>query len=125
MFPWKTREAKASGVPFVALSQLGNARWTRDKASLTREGMLHNAIGYRCVRLIAEAAAGVRWRVNDGAKDALALLEQTPNNRALSFWRPSMVIYRPMGMLICMAWCLMMVRNIKCRAKSIPCALIV
>lgn len=78
MFPWKTREAKASGVPFVALSQLGSARWTRDKASLTREGMLQNAIGYRCVRLIAEAAAGVRWRNNEGSEDALALLDN-PN----------------------------------------------
>ncbi len=78
MFPFKTREAKASGVPFVALSQLGTARWTRDKISLAREGMVNNAIGYRCVRLIAEAAAGVRWKASEGGEDALALLDN-PN----------------------------------------------
>ncbi len=81
MFPWKTREAKASGAPFVALSQLGSARWTRDKRALAREGMLNNAIGYRCVRLIAEAAAGVRWQLDaptPSGEKALALLDN-PN----------------------------------------------
>lgn len=58
-FGWRTREAK-SAMPLVALSQLGDARWgSRNGAALTRDGYLQNAIAYRAVRMVAEAAASV------------------------------------------------------------------
>lgn len=54
-------DAKASRTAgLVALFPGGTARWTpRDYASLAREGFQRNAIAYRAVRLIAEAAAGL------------------------------------------------------------------
>lgn len=54
-------EAKASRTGrLIAFLSAGRPRWTpRDYASLAREGYARNAIAYRSVRLIAEAAASV------------------------------------------------------------------
>ncbi len=48
-------EQKASAVGgLVAFHYGGRAVWTaRDQASLTRVGYLNNAVGFRCVRMIA------------------------------------------------------------------------
>ena len=44
--------------PLIALTSGGRARWTpRDYAHLAVEGFGRNAVAYRCVRMIAEAAA--------------------------------------------------------------------
>ena len=53
-------EAKASRTAkLIAWAALGQPVWTpRDFASLAREGFAKNAVVYRCVRMIAEAAAG-------------------------------------------------------------------
>ena len=74
MFPFFRREAKASGaMPLVALSQLGAAHWSRrDPRTLAREGYERNAVGYRCIRMIAEAAASVALTSDDGTPDLLA-----------------------------------------------------
>jgi HK97 family phage portal protein len=57
--PGASRQEEKS-VPLVALAQMGDAKWGgRDAASLVRDGYLRNAIAYRCVRLVAEAAAAV------------------------------------------------------------------
>jgi HK97 family phage portal protein len=79
------REAKASRTgPLFALQLQGRAVWTpRDYAALAREGFERNAVAYRCVRMIAEAAASVPWLLYDGARELtahplLSLLE-TPN----------------------------------------------
>jgi len=41
-----------------ALHGAGRASWTpRNYAALSREGFERNAVAYRCVRLVAEAAA--------------------------------------------------------------------
>ncbi len=62
-------ETKASP-PLIALSLAGRASWTnRDYASLAKEGVMTNAIVYRCVRMIAEAAASVPWLLYDGAQE--------------------------------------------------------
>ncbi len=46
--------------PIVSLHSVGQAQWTpRNYASLAREGFAGNAIGYRCVRMIAEAAGSI------------------------------------------------------------------
>jgi HK97 family phage portal protein len=58
--------------------------WTpRDYAGLAREGYARNPVVYRCVRMIAEAAASVPWLLYEGARELdrhplLALLN-TPN----------------------------------------------
>ena len=52
--------------PLLALQTLGLARWMpRSNSELTRAGYERNAIVYRCVRMIAEAAATVPWLVYD------------------------------------------------------------
>ena len=46
--------------PLVALHLGGRAAWSgRDYSALSREGYQRNAIVYRCIRLISEAAASV------------------------------------------------------------------
>jgi len=76
-----------SGTPLVAL-QLANsahsASWTpRNYAALAREGYQQNAIAYRCIRLIAEAAASVPLCVRRDTEcaggDPAARLLRKPN----------------------------------------------
>ena len=80
-------EAKASATAaLIAFQTHGAAAWTpRDYAALAREGCAKNAVVYRCVRMIAEAAASVPWLLYDGAAEVdehplLALLAR-PNRR--------------------------------------------
>ena len=59
--PWtKGEETKSVSSMMVALSQLGSARWgSRSSEALMRDGYLRNAVAYRCIRMVAEAAASV------------------------------------------------------------------
>lgn len=62
--PWQKTalgaEAKSASSMMVALSQLGSARWGgRSGEALMRDGYLRNAVAYRCVRMVADAAASV------------------------------------------------------------------
>jgi len=53
-------EAKSSVAPLFALHGAGRAAWSpRDVSSLVRNGFAANPVGYRCARLISEAAASV------------------------------------------------------------------
>lgn len=54
-------EAKASAAaPVVAFQGAGRVAWSaRDSETLTRVGFLRNPVAFRCVKLIAEAAAAV------------------------------------------------------------------
>lgn len=78
-------EAKASRAGAVAaFSSVGRPRWTpNDYASLAREGYQRNAVAYRCVRMIAEAAASAPLVVfAAGVRDdgnPLARLIRRPN----------------------------------------------
>lgn len=48
--------------PLIALQLANAARWSsRDYSGLAREGYQRNAVAYRCVRMIAEAAASVAF----------------------------------------------------------------
>jgi HK97 family phage portal protein len=59
-------KASATGA-LVALSTLGRPVWTpRNYDRLAREGYEQNAVAFRCVRMIAEAAASVPWTVREG-----------------------------------------------------------
>lgn len=54
------QEAK-SAPPLAALQMTSRASWTpRHYAALSREGYQRNPVAYRCVRLVAEAAASVQ-----------------------------------------------------------------
>lgn len=78
-------ETKASrSAALLALASGGHPAWTpRDYAALAREGFQSNAIVYRVVRMIAEAAASVPWLYFDGRSERpdhpLALLLRDPN----------------------------------------------
>ncbi|MCX5497652.1 phage portal protein [Kaistia dalseonensis] len=67
-------EAKASRTgPLIALQVQGRPVWTgRDLASLAREGFMKNAVVYRAVTMIAEAAASVPWLLYEGADEIAA-----------------------------------------------------
>ncbi len=65
-------EKSSAARRLIALSMQGQPVWTpRDYVALSQEGFAQNAIVYRCVRLIAEAAASVPLKSNDKAIDAL------------------------------------------------------
>jgi HK97 family phage portal protein len=79
-----SRAPEVKSAPLIALQMQGAARWTpRNYASLAREGVMQNPVVYRCVRMIAEGAAGVPFLLYEGDKELtahplLALL-QSPN----------------------------------------------
>ncbi|MEL7028695.1 MAG: phage portal protein, partial [Pseudomonadota bacterium] len=66
-------ERKASAAkPLIALTSAGAPVWTpRDYAALAREGYQKNVIAYRCIRMIAEAAAATPFCVHDEAGRAV------------------------------------------------------
>ncbi len=58
--PLPERKASATGRVVALASGAGRAVWSsRDTASLTRGGFVGNPVGFRCVKLIAEAGAAV------------------------------------------------------------------
>ena len=65
-------EAKASATgPVIALQTHGRPAWTpRDYAALAREGFARNAVVFRSVRMIAEAAASVPLLLYEGVAEA-------------------------------------------------------
>lgn len=69
--PWSKPETKTAQ-PLIALAHLPEARWGRsDPAHLVRDGYTGNAVAYRCVRMIAEAAASIRFLSANEAVQAL------------------------------------------------------
>ncbi|MEM7766451.1 MAG: phage portal protein [Pseudomonadota bacterium] len=73
-WPWQKEEksAQVSG-SLVALANLATPRWgARSPAALIRDGYLGNAVAYRCVRMIAEAAASIPLETEN--RDLAALL---------------------------------------------------
>ncbi len=72
-WPWQEKaNEKSTGGPMVALAQLAAPRWgSRSPAALARDGYVGNAVAYRCVRMIAEAAASVPLDAGEGPLAAL------------------------------------------------------
>src|SRR5665647_429912 len=64
-------EGKASAVgPLIAWDPPGQPVWSpRDYSAFAREGFMQNAIVYRSVRMIAEAAASVPLLLYQGAEE--------------------------------------------------------
>jgi|UPI0003665FCB HK97 family phage portal protein len=64
-------ESKASATgPLIVLETLGRPVWTpRDYEAFAREGFMQNAIVYRAVRMIAEAAASVPLMLFEGDEE--------------------------------------------------------
>ncbi|MEO1552077.1 MAG: phage portal protein, partial [Pseudomonadota bacterium] len=55
--------------PVVAFHSAGRAAWSpRDVGSLTRNGFTGNPVGFRCVKMIAEAAAAVPFVIQDAER---------------------------------------------------------
>ena len=70
LFAGGLEEKASKTAKFIAWASGGQAVWSpRDAASLAREGFAKNAIVYRCVRMIAEAAASVPLYLFDGARE--------------------------------------------------------
>ncbi len=67
----EANEQKASATaPLISLQLQGQPQWTpRDYTSLADEGYMQNAIVYRCVRMISEAAASVPLLLSDGRQE--------------------------------------------------------
>jgi HK97 family phage portal protein len=59
--PERVDEQKASAVaPVITFHGTGRVAWSpRDTASLTKNGFANNPIGFRCVKMIAEAVAAI------------------------------------------------------------------
>ncbi|MDO6586044.1 phage portal protein [Salipiger sp. 1_MG-2023] len=68
--PTTAPEAKASATgPLAAYATAGRVAWTpRDTGSLTRQGFSGNPVGFRAVKLIAEAAAALPLVLQDNAE---------------------------------------------------------
>jgi HK97 family phage portal protein len=66
----RPEEAKASAAaPMMALHSIGRAIWSpRDQVSLARNGYERNVIGFRAVRMVAEAAAAIPLTVTEFAQ---------------------------------------------------------
>ena len=81
----RPEEVKASAAaPLMALHGTGRAVWSpRDQVSLARNGYERNVIGFRAVRMVAEAAAAVPLGVAEGgtrmAEHPVAALLARPN----------------------------------------------
>jgi len=67
---WKT-EAKASRTgPLIAFQRAGRPVWTpRSYAALARKGFQENAVAYRAVRMVAEAAASMAWVLSEDGRE--------------------------------------------------------
>ena len=79
-----TEQKQFRSQPIVSLHSVGQPQWTpRNYASLAREGFAGNAIGYRCVRMIAEAASSIPLLLYQGdaelTKHPLLNLLKQPN----------------------------------------------
>ena len=85
LVPQRQPEPKSSATaPLIAFESLRQPVWTpRDYHALAREGFAQNAIVYRCVRMIAEAAASVPLLLYEGDEEIedhpLAQLIARPN----------------------------------------------
>jgi HK97 family phage portal protein len=68
--PAPAPEVKTSATgPVIAFHGAGRVAWTaRDTESLTRNGFSGNPVGFRCVKMIAEAAASLPLVLQDGAR---------------------------------------------------------
>lgn len=76
---WKRRRAPVAERKYLAWHEIGRPAWPmQDPAAFAREGYAKNAIAYRCVRMIAEAAASAPLKVAP-ADHALAALLARPN----------------------------------------------
>ncbi|MFN7055851.1 phage portal protein [Hyphomonas sp.] len=85
---WPFRKAAAetkSAWPLIALSEPRAASWgSREPSALIRDGYLKNAVAYRCVRMVAEAASSIPLRTShEGA--ARLLRQPNPDMAPVSF----------------------------------------
>lgn len=65
--PAEVKQSKAQSL--ISLHTTGQPVWTpRNYQAFAKQGFSENPVGYRCVKMIAEAAASVRWQVREGGE---------------------------------------------------------
>lgn len=70
---FSTEAKRSATAALIALHQAGRPQWTpRNYAALAQEGFASNAIGYRAVRMIVEAAGSLPWLLYDGDREIAA-----------------------------------------------------
>jgi uncharacterized phiE125 gp8 family phage protein len=86
------RKQSAAG-PLIAIDSGRQPQWmARNVQAFAKEGFAGNAIGYRCVRMISEAAASVPWLLYESEREhtahPLLRLDDWPRNPeiALPLW---------------------------------------
>ena len=67
------RELKqACPMPLIALDRGQRPHWSpRSFHAFAREGFAGNVVGYRCIRMICEAAASIPWLLYEGEREHL------------------------------------------------------
>ncbi|HYM98193.1 MAG TPA: phage portal protein, partial [Aestuariivirgaceae bacterium] len=66
------RKQSAAG-PLIAIDSGRQPQWmARNIQAFAKEGFAGNAIGYRCVRMISEAAASVPWLLYEREREHIA-----------------------------------------------------
>ena len=81
----RSRERKATSSSYVTFEGLAHPTWTpRNYMAFARDGMMCNAIVYRSIRMIAEAAASVRLLAyrGDAKSDEHPLLDVLANSQS-------------------------------------------
>src|SRR5919108_152023 len=100
--PGPEAKASASG-PLIAIEGLGAPAWMpRDYAAFAREGMMQNAVVYRSVRMIAEAAASVPLLLYAGDEEIEAPATAIDIHNTASRWNKALLdnSARPSGALV-------------------------
>ena len=118
----ETVEHKASATgPVVAYQTSGRVAWSpRDSVSLTRTGFCGNPVGFRSVKLIAEAAAALPLVVQDAARryDEHPLMElmRRPNagQAGLNCWKRFMARCCSVGTAMLRPWAARVVFRLSC-----------
>lgn len=83
--PQTEQKASATG-PIIHMQTMGRPVWTpRDYANLAREAYVQNAIAYRCVRSIAQAAASIPVLMYKGDNE----IDEHPVLKLLRFPNPT------------------------------------
>ncbi len=68
--PASSETKQSAAAPLIALNAHGRPVWTpRNYTALAKEGFMRNPVAYRCVRMIAEAAASIPFTLREGASE--------------------------------------------------------
>jgi phage portal protein BeeE len=71
--PYAGERKQSAAGPLIAIDSGRQPQWmARNVQAFAKEGFAGNAIGYRCVRMISEAAASVPWLLYESEREHTA-----------------------------------------------------